>query len=329
MNPGKQKGSSPNQDVSITTQANLAEFHARMDQLQAELEAQKLDQAEMADMKAKLAAQETELQRLRQQVSTKLSGLELISDQPQPTSRRSMLKKTAIGLAALGIAAVPLTAQAGDPAIDADGTNATDPSYGGRFTGNLAPVRLVPGLASGRTAGTHAAGELYNVGDTTDSVLWYYRGTTGGWAQLTSTVHLENPIRIVGQGNTLNPNFASVAAGGATPIYIAIEGTWSNTTANGTVTGIIPANAASVIGTIAVVAPAANGFATIYPASATTIPFVATINYRVGGVTNNGFTCKLGIIPASQPVAIAGKKGIAVVSSQVCTIAIDVVGYTV
>jgi hypothetical protein len=327
MNPGKQKGSRPNEDVSTTTQANLAEFHARMDQLQAEIAAQKIDQAEMAEMKAKLAAQETELQRLRQQVSTKLSGLELISEQSKPTSRRAMLKKTAVGLAALGIAAVPLTAQAGDPAIDADGTNTSDPSYGGRFTGNLAPVRLVTAAALPATTTGHAAGELYTVGDATDSALWYYRGTTGGWAKLSGTVHLDNPIRVVGQGNPVNPAFATVATGGATPTYIAIEGTWNNTTATGTVTATIPTNAVSIIGTIAVIAPVANGFATVYPASATGIPFVATINYRVGGVTNNGFTCKLGLIPAGQ--IGAGKLGIAVVSSQTCTIAIDVVGYTV
>jgi hypothetical protein len=328
MNPGKPKGSRPNQGVSITTQANLAEFHARMDQLQAELEAQKLDQAEMAEMKAKLAAQEAELQRLRQQIATKASGLELISDQPQPTSRRAMLKKVggaAAGLAALSLAAgiVPSVAQAGDPAIDADGTNATDPSYGGRFTGNLAPVRLVPGLASSQTTGTHAAGELFNIGDTAgaDSTLWYYRGTTGGWVPLNSTVYLDSPIRIVGPYNSVNTVFASLP-GGTTPTYFKIEGTWTNNPPGLTaVTATIPSNAVSVIGTVAIINPAAKGYATLYPANATSIPVIATANYQGGIVTNNSFSCKLGALPNGSG------KGIAVITNTAAQIAIDIVGY--
>jgi hypothetical protein len=146
----------------------------------------------------------------------------------------------------------------------------------------------------------------------------------GGSSGSSTIVYLSNPIRIVGPNNTINKVFAPLSGGGNTPSYFMIEGTWDN--ANTVpVTGTIPPNAVSVIGTVAIVSPVANGFATLYPANAPSIPFVATINYRVGGATNNGFTCKLGAIPTGQ--TNAGKLGIAVVSSQVCTMALDIVAY--
>jgi hypothetical protein len=149
-------------------------------------------------------------------------------------------------------------------------------------------------------------------------------GSGSGSGSSSTIVYLDNPIRIVGPNNTVNTAFAQLTAGGTTPVYVAIEGTWTN--ANTTpVTATIPTNAVAVIGTVAIIGNTTNGFATLYPANAPSIPFIATINYRPGaGATNNGFNCKLGAIPSGPN---AGKMGIGVVSSQNCTMALDVVAY--
>jgi hypothetical protein len=232
-------------------------------------------------------------------------------------------------------------------------------------TQNLAPLYLEPSLESYTATAAKSAGPISNtshrVGEIhvdKDGKVWVCAVASGAatfppapagvrvpaqlrnapagapagvgsslFYQLTSTVYLANPIRIVGPNNTINTAFATLTAGGVTPSYFMIEGTWTN--ANTTpVTATIPSNAVAVIGTVAIIGNTTNGFATLYPADAPSIPFVATINYRPGaGATNNSFNCKLGAIPAGQ--TNAGKLGIGVVSSQTCTMALDVVGFII
>lgn len=287
----------------------------------------RLLQGELAEMRNQLSTQNAELQFLRQQIG---NPAQVISNvvQNNPTSRRTMLKRVggaAAGLAALSLAAGlnPAAALADEPAIDADGTGGATPSYGGRFSGNLAQIQLVPAASAGRTAGTHAAGEIYA---DTDNNLYYYNGT--GWNQLNSqTVYLSTPLRVVGGGN--NPAYGGFPQiTGGTSKYFPIAGF---TVTNGATTGSIPANAVGVIGVVSSINAPGTGYATVYPANLGSAPSVASLSYppgSVSAVTGSAVSVKLGPIPAAAFGQPAGTPGIGIFSLTTCNYAFDVIAYT-
>lgn len=304
---------------------------------QADVSELRLLRSELAEMRNQLGTQNAELQSLRQQLVSPVQTLSnVVANQANPTSRRTMLKRVggaAAGLAALSLAAGlnPAAALADEPAIDADGRNGASGSYGGQFAGDLAQLRLVPGLAGanpGRTTGgAHLAGELYV---DTDNNLYYYNGTA--WNQLnTQTVYLPTPLRLVGNPNpAYSGAFPSITAN--TSGYFPIAGfTITNNNNGGAVTGTIPATATGVIGVLSSVIAPANGFATVYPANLSSAPEVASLSYPPGSiavVTGSAVSVKLGPIPVAafgQPI---GTRGIAIYSQQTCRYAFDVIAYT-
>ncbi|MGH9801357.1 MAG: hypothetical protein ACRD82_13405, partial [Blastocatellia bacterium] len=60
----------------------------------------------------------------------------------------------------------------------------------------------------------------------------------------------------------------------------------------------IPATAKALVGNATTVVPAANGFITLYPADATSLPLASSGNYRTGKTLNSPFT--VGLSPSGQ-----------------------------
>jgi hypothetical protein len=227
-------------------------------------------------------------------------------------------------------------------------------------TQNLAPLYLEPSLESYAATSGPATNTGHRVGEIhvdKDGKVWVCAAASGAatfppapagvrvpvelrnapagaqagvgsslFYQLTSTVYLDNPIRILGPYNTVNPTFPVLAGGATAPNYYKIEGTWSNQPPSPAiaVTATIPTGAIAVIGTVAIISPTIRGYATLYPANASSIPVIATTNYQPNIVTNASFSCKLGTIPSGTYV---GTKGIGVITLTACQIALDIIAY--
>lgn len=156
----------------------------------------------------------------------------------------------------------------------------------------------------------------------------------GVFYQLTSTVFLNTPVRVVGRNATFSngtvayADFPPIAANNV-PSYFMIEGSWG--TAGNPL--VIPSGANGVIGFFTVVGTTGVGFATVFPADATR-PVVATVNYGTGATITTSFTARLGVMPNTgtlypQGVNTSGKKGLAVSSLAACNIAIEIVAYII
>ncbi|NWJ94444.1 MAG: hypothetical protein HXX20_01540 [Chloroflexi bacterium] len=310
------------------------DFDILIKRLQAELDEQKVNRSEIEELKARLAGQETEIQYLRQQLTS--NALKKLTElgQTQPTSRRTMLRRmggATVGLAALGLVSGVVnqtTAQAADPSIESAGTV------------DNAPIRLDP-IAAAPAATGHSAGALYSQGDAggLDSSLKYYRGTNVGWVPLSSTVFLSSPLRVIG-GATEYPTGTPLVNGLYTwppPTnttkynfinYYQIEGTWGPAGQTQT----IPKEAVGIICTFTA-SGGTTGFAVVFPGSSINIPLASTVNYAAG-VKNfaTGATIGLGVIPNTATrvypsTAAIGLKGIAVSSYSNVSVLVDVIAY--
>ncbi len=143
---------------------------------------------EMAQMKSHMEAQQAQLLQMQKSLA-KTKGKQGAPEAKEfsKTSRRAMLRRlggTAAGLAAF--TAFAGTAMAGDPAVDATGDAS---SLGGRFSSAFAPLNLAPaasGSGTGRNAAGHTAGDMFTEGNGTDSALFYFRGSSIGWTQVTN-----------------------------------------------------------------------------------------------------------------------------------------------
>ncbi|NWJ94445.1 MAG: DUF4200 domain-containing protein [Chloroflexi bacterium] len=161
----------------------------------------------------------------------------------------------------------------------------------------------------------------------------------GVFYQLTSTVFLTTPIRVVG-GATEYPTGTPFVNGLYTwppPTnttkytyinYYQVQGTWGPVGQTQT----IPSNAIGIICTFTA-AGGTTGFAILFPGNSKTIPLVSTVNYAPG-VKNfaTGTTVGLGIIPPEATrvypsSAAIGMKGIAVSSYSNVQVLVDVIAY--
>lgn len=311
MQPEKSGNSTNPENTSL--QVNSSELNSMLTRLEAGLEAQKADRAELESLKARLATQENEINSLRHQLATKAQVTlgELV--QTQPTSRRTLLRRVggaAAGLAAFSLAAglTEATALAGDPSIQADGDSS---SYGAQFSGGLAPVRLAPASAAGgRTTGTHAAGELYVE---TDGSLWYTPDGTN-WQKFGSSFNfLSTPVRVLGAPATAEPGIPANTGTPSSPAYFQVGG------------GSIPNTATAILATIVVYGSNNAGYIGLYPADAG-LPLAPIASMAYGG--NQAFTSatvsvKLGNVPGTS------NKGFAALAFTGVKFSFDVSAYTI
>jgi hypothetical protein len=282
----------------------------------------------VVQLKNRLEAQETEIASLREQVAAQNTPTEVKPPAISSQSRRKMLKGLAAGVAgigAFGVGAVvggTVVAQTGDNSA-IEGENAT--GYGGKFSGGLAPLRLVPsGSANAPTSGTHQAGELY-VDNAGKLFFCTVAGTPGTWVNLSSgggtnlppNINLlPNAVRVAA---TIAPFTATkLTATGATPkigdsstVQISIGGT--NT---------IPANAKGVVGVLTNVAATAGGNLRFWTGG--TAPNVSNLNVP-GALPSLNLTASFAI-----PLDSAGKVylgyGTGAVGAQ-CGYVVDISGY--
>jgi len=259
---------------------------------------------QLADMRSELARYRSELADLHHKLDLEPSVQVIPAKEvTRRNSRRQMLKKLTVGT--VGLSALTLVAAVNQQAAFAEtaGDNAIDAQsgpvgYGGKFTGALAPIQLVPAGAAGIPANNAGRnrGELY----VDSNGALYFAVGANSWKRLTASDVAGAPTLLIPPQRFIN----TLAAAGpivGTPSQSGAFSAPRTWTLGGITIGAvtIPASAKAVFGTITAFAPGA--FATaytaagaigIYPAGSPT--GAATLTYNAGQLLiSNAFTAGL------------------------------------